>query len=133
MQSILRSAPATSLFIAEDSAPIRERLITLLSPVARLVGFADNATDAIRDILAMRPGTVLLDLNFAGGGGSGIEVLRVLRAEAPEIDVFVLTNFANPQYRRLCIGLGARGFFDKSTEFERVRDAIAARAARPTH
>lgn len=130
MQSTCTNIAATKVFLVEDSAPIRERLVALLSPVARVVGFADNAADAIHDILATRPATVLLDLNFAGGSGNGIDVLRALSTEAPEIDVFVLTNFAHPQYRRLCLGLGARGFFDKSTEFEKVRDAIAARSAR---
>ena len=45
----------------------------------------------------------------------------------------MLTNFATPQYRRLCKRLGARGFFDKSTEFELVRDAIAALASHAVH
>jgi DNA-binding NarL/FixJ family response regulator len=125
MHSKHQSACDTSLFLVEDSAPIRERLVALLSPVASVVGFADNASDAISDILKLRPGAVLLDLNLASG--SGIDVLRALGKRAPDIDVFVLTNFASPQYRRLCLGLGARGFFDKSTEFEKVRDAIAAR------
>ena len=118
-----------SLFLVEDSAPIRDRLVALLSPVASVVGYADSTAGAIRDILALRPGMVLLDLNLADGSGLG--VLRALHAMAPGIDVFVLTNFATPQYRRLCASLGACGFFDKSTEFEKVRDAIAARASQP--
>ena len=122
-----QNANATqSLFLVEDSAAIRERLVTLLSPVARVIGYAATAAAAIADILAGHPRMVLLDLNLSEG--SGIDVLRELNEKAPDIDVFVLTNFANPQYRRLCESLGARGFFDKSTEFEKVRDAIASRA-----
>jgi hypothetical protein len=41
----------------------------------------------------------------------------------------MLSSFASEPYRRLAARLGARDFFDKSTEFERVRDLIAARAA----
>lgn len=121
------------VFLVEDSELIRERLVALLSPVAgtRLVGYADRSDTAVREILAQRPDAVLLDLNLASG--SGIDVLRALQRQAPEVDVFVLTNFANPQYRRLCASLGARGFFDKTTEFERVRDAIAARASEQIH
>jgi DNA-binding NarL/FixJ family response regulator len=123
-------AATRSLYLVEDSATIRERLAALLAPVARLVGYSDNASGAIRDILAMRPRAVLLDLNLANGSGAaaGIGVLRTLKAEAPEIDVYVVTNLASPQYRRLCLHLGARGFFDKTTEFEKVRDAIAAQS-----
>ncbi len=117
------------VFLVEDSAEIRERLMVLLAPVAglSLTGFADRADNAVSQILAQRPDAVLLDLNLAGG--SGIDVLRALSEQVPEIDVFVLTNFANAQYRRLCAGLGARGFFDKSREFEKVRDVIAERAS----
>ena len=122
------ATPALKVFLVEDSAMIRERLLALLSSVdgVRIVGCAEAADEAIHQILDQRPDTVVLDVNLAQG--SGIDVLRALKAAAPEIDVYVLTNFAHPQYRRLCTELGARGFFDKSTEFELVRDALAARA-----
>ena len=70
---------------------------------------------------------VVLDLNLAEGGG--FDVLRELRAKAPEIDVYMLSNFSAYPYRQLAERLGARGFFDKTREFGRVREAIAARAA----
>ncbi len=116
------------VFLVEDSAEIRERLLALFASVegARTVGYADGADAAIHDILADRPHAVVLDVSLAQG--SGIDVLRALQAQAPEIDVYMLTNFATPQYRRLCERLGAKGFFDKSTEFTLVRDAIAARS-----
>jgi DNA-binding NarL/FixJ family response regulator len=124
---IITTADEFKVFLVEDSPQIRERLFALFAGVsgARTVGYADNAASAIHDILAGRPDAVVLDVSLAQG--SGIDVLRALQAEAPEIDVYMLTNFATPQYRRLCERLGAKGFFDKSSEFELVRDAIAAR------
>ncbi len=73
------------------------------------------------------PDSVLLDLNLKGR--SGIEVLRAVRAQAPGIVFVVLTNHAEPQYRRACTLAGAAYFLDKSTEFDRVRDVIAEIAA----
>ena len=70
---------------------------------------------------------VVLDLKLAEG--SGFDVLRALHRAAPGIDVYMLTNFASEPYRRLAERLGARDFFDKTTEFERVRDTIVGRAA----
>ena len=132
MQSNTTSS-ALRVFLVEDSDLIRERLVALLSPIAgaRLVGFADRSDRAVSEIVKLRPDAVVLDLNLATG--TGVDVLRALQNEAPEVEVYVLTNFANPQYRRLCMHLGARGFFDKSTEFEKVRDAIAARALQHIH
>ena len=115
------------IFIVEDSALVRERLLELLGevPESRVVGVAAGADEAIRDILAGRPDVVLLDLSLAQG--SGFDVLRAVHEAAPEIDVYMLSSFATEPYRRLAARLGARDFFDKSSEFQRVRDTLAAR------
>jgi len=42
----------------------------------------------------------------------------------PGIVFVVLTNHASPQYRQACLAAGASYFFDKSTEFARIREAI---------
>jgi two-component system response regulator DesR len=119
------------VFLVEDSRLVRERLETLLAGVSQSAGYAEAADEAIEAILATRPDAVVLDLQLARG--NGIDVLRALRERAPEIAVYMLTNFPVPHYRRLAAELGARGFFDKSTEFNRVRDAIAGRAVAATH
>lgn len=118
------------IFLVEDSPPIRVRLAEMLAaiPGTSLVGIAERADTAIRDILDKRPDVVVLDLSLAGGT-SGFEVLRGVCREAPEIDFYMLSNFAAEPYRSLAERLGAREFFDKSTEFDRVRQLIAERAA----
>ena len=40
----------------------------------------------------------------------------------------MISNFSAYPYRQLAERLGARGFFDKSREFERVREVVARRA-----
>jgi DNA-binding NarL/FixJ family response regulator len=68
---------------------------------------------------------VVLDLQPAKG--SGFDVLRALRSRAPQVAVYVLTNFANDGYRRAAERLGARGFFDKTNDIAHLREALAAR------
>ena len=80
----------------------------------------------MRGILAERPDVVVLDLHLAEG--NGFDVMRALRAAACEVAVYVLTNHPIETYRQLSQRLGARGFFDKSTEFDRLRQALAAHA-----
>ena len=118
------------IFLVEDSGPVQARLAEMLGaiPGAKLVGSAFNADDAIRDILALRPQVVVLDLSLAGGS-SGFDVLRSVRGAAPEIDFYMLSNFSADPYRQLAERLGAPDFFDKTREFERVRDVITSRAA----
>ena len=126
---LMQTTRPTQVYIVDDSASIRSRLAEMLAtmPGVTLAGEAASATDAVVGILLAMPDSVLLDLNLKGR--SGIEVLRAVRAQAPGIVFVVLTNHAEPQYRRACTLAGAAYFLDKSTEFERVRDVIAEIAA----
>jgi len=117
------------VFLVEDSAQVVQRLEEMLAAIdgVRTVGSAASADEAIREVLTLHPDAVLCDISLAQG--TGFDVLRALHAQAPEVDVYMLSNFATEPYRRLAARLGARGFFDKTTELERMRDAVAARAA----
>jgi DNA-binding NarL/FixJ family response regulator len=118
-----------SIFVVEDSLLVRERLLEMLGtlPEAEVVGVASRADEAIQDILADHPDIVLLDVRLEQG--SGFDVLRAVHEMAPEVDVYMLSSFASDPYRQLALRLGARDYFDKTTEFGRVREALAARAA----
>ena len=115
------------VFLVEDAPLLRERLAALIAsvPGATTVGQATAAQEAIEAIRAAAPDAVVLDLHLHEG--NGFDVLHVLRKEAPQIDVYVVTNFANDSYRQVAARLGARGFFDKSTEFDKLREALATR------
>ena len=117
------------VFLVEDSAPIRDRLMAMLEslPDTHVLGHANDADAAIRDILAAQPDVVVLDISLASG--TGFDVLRAVRPEAPQIDFYMLSNFAAYPYRQLAATLGACDLFDKTKEFERVREVIAQRAA----
>jgi DNA-binding NarL/FixJ family response regulator len=115
------------IFLVEDSIPVRERLVAMLQtlPDTEVVGHAADAESAIEGILSSQPDLVLLDISLASG--SGFDVLRTMQAQAPGIEVYMLSSFAAYPYRQLAETLGARGFFDKTHEFERVRETIANR------
>ena len=113
------------VFLVEDSPMVRQRLEALLTevPGTEIVGRAAGAQIAIRDILETKPDLVVLDVQLAEG--SGFDVLRALHAQAPELDVVMLSNYSSDPYRQIAERFGARAFFDKTREFERVRDALA--------
>ena len=116
------------VFLVEDSVPVRERLQAMLAALdgARVVGHAEAADGALESILAAAADVVVLDVKLAQG--NGFDVLHALREAAPAVEVYVLSNFASQAYRRAAERLGARGFFDKTTEFERLRESLARRA-----
>jgi DNA-binding NarL/FixJ family response regulator len=117
------------VFLVEDSASIRERLMRLLEtvPGAQVVGQAAEVEEAIGGILAARPDLVLLDLRLEDG--SGFDVLRAVHGVEPGIDVYMLSNFASEPYRRQAERLGACGFFDKTKDFDQLREFVAQRVA----
>jgi DNA-binding NarL/FixJ family response regulator len=116
------------VFLVEDSSLLLERLEGMLAPLPgiELSGHASAAPAAIAAILEQRPDLVVLDIQLAEG--SGFDVLRELHAKAPELNVVMLSNYSSDPYRQIAERFGARAFFDKTKEFERVRDLIAERA-----
>lgn len=119
------TARTYSVFLVDDSAPVRERLKELLAldPAVRIVGEAESAIGAIRGITATRPDFAVLDYRLAEG--TGLEVLCTLADEAPGTVFIVLTNHADAHVRAACTQAGARFFLDKSREFGRLRKIIA--------
>ncbi len=122
-------SPAVKVFLAEDSAPIRERVAAAL--VARdmqVVGEGATPADCIAGILDSHPDVVVLDIHLEGG--TGLQVLQAVRAAGESAGFVVLTNTADSPYRRRYVSQGAAGFLDKLTEFEQLPDAVAAACVR---
>jgi DNA-binding NarL/FixJ family response regulator len=125
----MQNARPTHVFIVDDSASIRTRLMQLVASLrdVAVVGEAGSASEAVAGILRLHPDSVLLDLNLMGS--TGLDVMRRVRPHAPDIAFVVLTNHSEPQYRDACLQAGARYFLDKSCDLDRVPHVIAEIAA----
>src|SRR5688572_12735340 len=112
------------VFIADDSATVRDRLTSLLRdmPAVELIGTAADAAEAISSIQHLKPDVVILDIRMPAG--SGIGVLRSLQQMAAKPKFIMLTNYPFLQYRKTCLEAGASYFFDKSSEFEKIPQAL---------
>lgn len=126
--------PATELtvYIVEDSFPVRERLIEAVAdvPNARVVGQADAITEALEGVRQVQPRVLIVDVQLRRG--SGIRLLKQLRATGnglPEL-VIVVTNYPTDDYRKASEDCGANHFFDKASEFDKVRDVLLQHGAR---
>jgi CheY-like chemotaxis protein len=119
----------TKVFIAEDFLPVRQRLTELLISLDEvdIVGEAETPKEAVSGIIEQQPDWVVLDFDLRGG--TCVEVLRLVHAKAPAVRFIVLSNYPTPQYRRICMESGAGWFFDKSTEFGKVKDVITGLVA----
>lgn len=125
-----QSESPVRVFLADDSALIRERVAAMLAARAMaIVGQAETPKASIDGILAAQPDVVVLDVQLEGG--SGLEVLRAIRQAAPGIAFVVFSNNSNPAYRKRYLGEGALRFLDKSTEFDQLVPAVENASQRP--
>jgi DNA-binding NarL/FixJ family response regulator len=121
----MSTAHNIAVFVVDDTPSMRERLCELLGDIdgVEVIGEAGNLSDATTGILRTHPDCVLLDYQIEGG--TGVDVLRAVRPQSPDVEFIVLTNHATDQHRRACLDAGARFFFDKSSEFGSIRTALA--------
>ena len=112
------------VFLVDDSGIVRDRLVTMLSDLKgiEIVGQAEDAREASDSIRKLKPDAVILDIRLSGG--SGIDVLRVIKKEQPTLTAIMLTFYPYPQYRKSCLRAGANYFFDKSTGFEKIPEVL---------
>ena len=117
-----------NVVVVEDSDALRALMCSIVTKIDGLSisGEFLGACAAIAAIRRETPDIVLLDINL--GEGSGVEVMRVIGKEFPSTKVFVVTNFADPIYRRHFADAGAYAFFDKSFELDAMRSTLESLA-----
>lgn len=77
-----------------------------------VVGEAESAEQALDRLAGATPDLVLVDLGLPGM--SGLEFIRRLRAERPDLTCVVVTAHGDPRTRRRALAAGAAGFASKA-------------------
>ncbi len=111
-----------SVVIVDDHAIFRSGVRTEIAAAVNIAGEAATVGDAVRLIRATRPDVVLLDVHMPDGGG--VEVIRTIRAEAPEINFLALSVSDAPEDVIDVIRQGARGYVTKTISAAELVDAI---------
>lgn len=108
--------------LVEDAEIIREKIIRSLSSISgtEIIGYSDNAPDAINKISQLKPDLITLDLRLKTG--NGWEVLKAIRESGNKATVIILTNYSDTGIIKKCLEAGADYFLDKADEFEKLED-----------
>lgn len=109
------------LFVVEDQPQLLKGIVKLLSAYpdkVRVVGTAMTGEAAVRDVPALQPQVLLLDLELPGMGG--IEVCDRVKRGNPEIDVLIFTTFEDEQKVYEAMQAGASGYLVKRASPEKV-------------
>ena len=109
-------------YIVEDSATIRDNLISTLEEIApvKVVGFAETEHEANLWLASHNGDWQLAIVDLFLKEGSGLGVLKGCQNRKPYQKVVVLTNYATNDIRRRCAELGSDAVFDKSNELEQL-------------
>ncbi|MCJ7795650.1 MAG: response regulator transcription factor [Thermoleophilia bacterium] len=117
--------------VADDHPLIVEGLKLVLGKKGiQVVGEAATGRQAVEQTLALEPDVLLLDIRMPDM--DGLEALASIKSARPRTSVLVLTSFGSPEYLARAVTLGAAGFLSKSSEPEKIHQAVRAIAAGET-
>jgi DNA-binding NarL/FixJ family response regulator len=108
-----------------DDNPGRQEALQLLiesSGDMQFVGARKNCDTVETDILSMQPDVVLMDIDMPGT--NGIEGLKRIRNQAPEVFIIMQTVFEDEEKIFTAIHAGAHGYFLKKTKPEKLMEGI---------
>jgi DNA-binding NarL/FixJ family response regulator len=110
--------------IVEDATWMRENLVREIngSPGFRCVNNYRTAEDALQGIPKDQPDVVLMDINLPGM--SGVECMRQLRADLPEVRGLMLTVYEESEKIFNSLLAGASGYLLKRTSTAELLEAI---------
>ena len=117
------------VFIADDHAIVREGLKQILAEQRDIIvaGEADNGLDAIKLFRKAKCHVMLLDISMPDR--SGIEVLKQVKKEHPEMAVLMLSMHREDQYAIRSLKAGAAGYLTKQSAPQELVVAIRQVAA----
>jgi DNA-binding NarL/FixJ family response regulator len=118
------------VLIADDSLLVRTSLADACSkiPQVELVGQAKDGLETIELVRQLKPDVLTLDIFMPHL--NGIEVLRRMEEERLKCVVIVLTTAAEGVYLSEFVRFGAKYFYNKGTEMEKVADLLQVLAQR---
>jgi len=112
------------LVIADDHTIVREGLKQLLGSASDItvVGEAQDGHQVMARVRESDFDLLLLDMSMPGR--SGIELIKLVRAEKPKLRILVLSMHEEPQYAVRAIRAGAAGYLTKDSASAQLVSAI---------
>jgi two-component system, NarL family, invasion response regulator UvrY len=112
------------VLIADDHAVVRQGLKQILGDTPEMVvaGEASTGQGVLDKLRAETWDVVVLDISMPDG--SGLDVLKALKAEQPRLPVLVLSMYSEDQYAMRVLKAGAAGYLTKDSAADELVKAI---------
>jgi DNA-binding NarL/FixJ family response regulator len=117
------------IVLADDHAIVREGLKRIVSDVAdfTVAGEAADGTQVMSVVRSLEFDVLVLDLSMPGR--SGMELIKLVKAEKPRLRILVLSMHQETQYAVRAIKSGASGYLTKESAPAQLEQAIRKIAA----
>jgi DNA-binding NarL/FixJ family response regulator len=112
------------IVLADDHAIVREGLKRIVGDVEdfQVVGEAADGTAVMQAVRELEFDVLVLDLSMPGR--SGMELIKLVKAEKPRLRILVLSMHQEMQYAVRAIKSGASGYLTKETAPNQLEQAI---------
>ncbi|MFG2088314.1 MULTISPECIES: response regulator [unclassified Spirillospora] len=122
----------TRILVVDDQTVVREGLVLLLEllPGLDVAGSCGDGEQAVEMVAELSPDVVLMDLRMPRV--DGVEATRRIKQAHPEVEIVVLTTYADDESIFAALRAGARGYLTKDAgayEIARAVDAVRGGAA----
>ena len=114
----------TRIYIVDDHPLVREWLTNLIhnQPDLTICGESEEAPAALQEIQRIKPDVAIVDLALKNG--SGMELIKDLKAVASNVAVIVLSMHDERLYAERALRAGARGYVMKRETAKKVITAV---------
>ena len=116
----------TKVLLVDDHPLVREWLTNLINEEAdfEVCGQAGDARAALELSGTLSPRIAVVDISLAGG--SGLELIKDIKAQYPKTDAIVLSMHDEALYAERAMRAGAAGYIMKREATGKVLDALRA-------
>jgi two-component system nitrogen regulation response regulator NtrX len=111
---------ARDILIVDDEADIRMLIAGILKDEGWETREAGNSVQALSAIRQRQPSLVVLDIWLQGSELDGIEILKLIRRELPDLPVVMISGHGNIETAVTAIKIGAYDFIEKPFKSDRL-------------
>lgn len=113
------------ILIVDDSVLLAKRIQNLFNEMdgVHVMGYSMDARNALFEITNKVPDVVLIDVQLPDQ--QGIDLLRYIRNNHPQMVTIMLTSMADQEYNDICLKLGAHYYLDKTTGLDNLQPFIS--------
>ncbi len=110
----------SDILIVDDERDIRELISEILIDEGYTTRLAGTSEDAMREVTSQPPGLLILDIWLKDSDMDGIDILKKVKSDYPEVPVVIISGHGNIEIAVAAITQGAYDFIEKPFNIDQL-------------